>query len=496
MKIIIIIFSVFLTACVGSGVTTSDHFRYDVENANGEEAKGIIAQYVASGGDINAHGGGWTALFRCLMSETCADDTLRHLLNSGADIKKLNFNTYDGVWDTKPVLHYLSSYPGWAHKSKMRILVEEYNVPVDGIGDSPPGESITALQRAAISGNIEAIKILIELGADPNYQSKKWPTFTSLGHAAHFGEIEAMELLMELGADPNLVQYKKPPGAESIAEILKLHYKAKANIAAEKVAKQQEKARERRASKKFWSDVADFIDATASAVHRSSGASSSTYSNSNTSGADASVDRSYNEAMDRINSAQKAHSKPQNQSQQISAHPQDAEKQNCIAAGKRWTGSSCDYSTSVTVQGWTSEKSTRSSSPSLSGESNSSKVLNVNDSSVSSTSSGNSQGSGTAQGNSSQANNGSSEKKAKRYIPVFVTKEGPNSWKSQEDACTYGMATARRKAEAICKNEHNGRTAMKSEAPIPVDANCQSCRTTAAGNWKCSGNVILQCLLP
>lgn len=241
----------------------------------------------------------------------------------------------------------------------------------------------------------------------------------------------------------------------------------------------------------------------------------------------AGIQRTQNQTMRNIERNQKAYNQAQKKNQQntynnsmyrqdsppsldddqaTSTYSQvnaiDAEKQNCVNAGKEWTGSSCDYSTTITIKGSTAETHseqqwTSSSSMSSSSGSQSNNNVTVSDPESSNIRSDNSTGR-KVQNNASSSSVGDNEasKKIIRFIPVFVTQPGLNSWKKEEDACYHSIASATRKAESLCKSEHGGRKTTKSEAPIPVHANCESCRQTNSGNWRCSGNIILQCLLP
>ena len=88
-------------------------------------------------------------------------------------------------------------------------------------------------------------------------------------------------------------------------------------------------------------------------------------------------------------------------------------------------------------------------------------------------------------------------------MPVFVQDyENPYSYPTKDEACKYAMAGAVRRADSMCRKEHNGRKAGKNDIGIPVDANCQSCREVKLGwsgdgiGYKCLGNVTMQCILP
>ena len=59
----------------------------------------------------------------------------------------------------------------------------------------------TPLCAAALDGHVEVMKILLEVGADPNQGDVSRQT--SLYNAAYKGNINAVKLLLDAGADPN-----------------------------------------------------------------------------------------------------------------------------------------------------------------------------------------------------------------------------------------------------------------------------------------------------
>jgi hypothetical protein len=61
---------------------------------------------------------------------------------------------------------------------------------------------MTALMRAAYHGRVEMVRVLLELGADPNVTRND--NFTALSLAAFFGHAEIVELLMRHGASTDV----------------------------------------------------------------------------------------------------------------------------------------------------------------------------------------------------------------------------------------------------------------------------------------------------
>ncbi|WP_290704780.1 hypothetical protein [Amphritea sp.] len=76
----------------------------------------------------------------------------------------------------------------------------------------------------------------------------------------------------------------------------------------------------------------------------------------------------------------------------------------------------------------------------------------------------------------------------KGTIPIFTQMESKSSWKSQDDACTYGIQRAKSFAKRECRRAHGGE-------PGSSEDNCQDFRQMKSGNWKATGNVILNCKL-
>jgi ankyrin repeat protein len=65
--------------------------------------------------------------------------------------------------------------------------------------DERDEDGATALDWAASNGNVEAIKALLELGADKDAKTANGATALHL--AADHGHVEAIKVLAELGAD-------------------------------------------------------------------------------------------------------------------------------------------------------------------------------------------------------------------------------------------------------------------------------------------------------
>ena len=185
-----------------------------------------------------------------------------------------------------------------------------------------------------------------------------------------------------------------------------------------------------------------------------------------------------------------------------------SERTRCINGGGTWNraGNSCNRVNQINIQGWGPTTNAQGQSiTAYGGAGISSKTGSGGNvpSKRAGSSSGNAYSEGT--GKASTSSNSSSKDKSMppRLIPVFVQNlENISPWNSEEAACKYAIAAAKRRADAKCDKEFNGRRAYKSEIGIPVDANCHSCRAIKTGwsnentEYKCQSSVTLQCKLP
>jgi len=64
--------------------------------------------------------------------------------------------------------------------------------------------SLTPLMRAAMGGHVEAVKLLLEAGADINAHDDRRVGNTALNEVAGDGSFVMIEALLEAGADPTL----------------------------------------------------------------------------------------------------------------------------------------------------------------------------------------------------------------------------------------------------------------------------------------------------
>jgi len=98
----------------------------------------------------------------------------------------------------------------------------------------------TPLIIAAYEGKVNAVKLLLDRGADPNLQLPGEIRSTALHHAAEKGEVNAVILLLDWGADPNLknemedtaLHYAALDGHNNVVHVL-LERRADPNITSE-----------------------------------------------------------------------------------------------------------------------------------------------------------------------------------------------------------------------------------------------------------------------
>ena len=64
--------------------------------------------------------------------------------------------------------------------------------------------SLTPLMRAAMSGHVEAVKLLLAAGADVNAHDNRLIGNTAINEVAGDGDFTMIELLLEAGADPTI----------------------------------------------------------------------------------------------------------------------------------------------------------------------------------------------------------------------------------------------------------------------------------------------------
>ena len=148
-------------------------------------------------------------------------DVVRFLLDRGADIfvrEGRQFMDQDGnVWEEfgSGALD-IAIYYGQDEVVQLLIYHWAYTYGVDGRDD----HGRTVLMCAALWGNMDSIRFLVDNGAPINAQTAVGAT--ALMFAAFYGHIDAVQFLLDNGADPTLesyiAYYKKTHTALSIAQ--------------------------------------------------------------------------------------------------------------------------------------------------------------------------------------------------------------------------------------------------------------------------------------
>jgi ankyrin repeat protein len=142
------------------------------------------------GADLNVTDGGYTPL----MAATRGADleTIRFLIDQGADVRARTKSGYTALYGA-------ASWPG--NGAAIRLLLEkgaDPNVAVEIPG--PPAEVFTPVMAAAMRGDAETLKRLLDAGADVNVQGVRFAR-TALLMAATTAREETVTVLLDKGAD-------------------------------------------------------------------------------------------------------------------------------------------------------------------------------------------------------------------------------------------------------------------------------------------------------
>lgn len=135
------------------------------------------------------------------------------LIEDGEDIQQLDYNGYTALdWAVMDV-----------NTEMVQLLL---NLKADPNFESDYG--MTPFMTAAQTGNASMIKMLHEAGGDPNYQEMS-SGYTALTYSVFSGEIDTVKLMLDLGADTQLKDYSGmtarmhalQSGEQEIADLLK-----------------------------------------------------------------------------------------------------------------------------------------------------------------------------------------------------------------------------------------------------------------------------------
>lgn len=105
-----------------------------------------------------------------------------------------NANQYDNARQTFPFIEAARNYP-------LALLKELIEYGADPLVRNPTG--VTALLVAVKPGNAEMVSFLIKIGLDVNDNKNRWGD-TPLHRAAEYTDSDLLRLLVEIGADPNI----------------------------------------------------------------------------------------------------------------------------------------------------------------------------------------------------------------------------------------------------------------------------------------------------
>lgn len=160
----------------------------------------IARLLVEAGADVNATGVGHTADGRSISPPSTAlsvaimngDVKLaRYLISAGADVNK------SSICEGTP----LESAARRNHRELLELLLKQ------GAHVDPVHERIGALQYAAIAGDWNIVRLLVEAGADVNAPAYWDDEMTALEAATFQGHVEMVTFLLNHGADVNASKF-------------------------------------------------------------------------------------------------------------------------------------------------------------------------------------------------------------------------------------------------------------------------------------------------
>ena len=150
-----------------------------------------------------------------LIAAVINDDlvTVENLIKGGEDVHTMDYNGSTSLdWAIKD-----------GNEQMVKLLLELKADP-----NFEPEYGMTPFMTAAETGDLTMIRMLHEAGGDPNYQ-EEIGGYTALTYAVFSGEIDAVKLLLELGADERTADYSGmtarmhalQSGERDIADLLK-----------------------------------------------------------------------------------------------------------------------------------------------------------------------------------------------------------------------------------------------------------------------------------
>ncbi len=370
IKPYLLVIALLLNACTSLQDELHDEFFYnhdgppDLRKANDLLAKGAN---INKPQDKGSKYGRDTALAAAIGN--CDFRGFKYLMEKGADPWKINFR--DGAWVKEHALHAAAQKKGSGCEHIIIYLVNISGHSVDVRDSSGRTPLMIATYHSERYISLKIIKLLLELGADPNARSSNFGrtvlhSLTNI-YSGRTPNISVINLLIEHGADPAL----KDANGNTFQQQLKNSQLRHANFQAKKRISAQKKA----ARKKFWKDFSKSLGNAMGSV-----AQSMEDSTSNSASFEQNIQNTYQKTMNDINSKQHSyqsassptttpqplrygaapHNRPSKKHSTSQNNPAentyDAEKQNCLNAGKTWkSNGGCNYANDVTIQGWQSD---------------------------------------------------------------------------------------------------------------------------------------------
>jgi ankyrin repeat protein len=165
-----------------------------MEAANAGQAAAITA-LIKAGADPNRFTGGITALWYAASEGNIA--AVQALLDAGADPKAGN-----------EMYSPLEAASSNGHKEVVSLLLKHRKGGNKGAGaEKATGTDGAALTNAALMGQVDIVRTLLQSGADPKAADKEH--FTALMAAVRAGNIELVQMLLKAGADVNALNEER-----------------------------------------------------------------------------------------------------------------------------------------------------------------------------------------------------------------------------------------------------------------------------------------------